>query len=110
MTELENASAVNSDVEYNESTLSKMITDIKKPVTVEEYLNLAKSRFLQGLPSTANLNRTEWDLRRAYGLSPRNEEVVGGLGEIYEMMKVYPLAEKYYREADKIKVAQNRFT
>ena len=102
LTELENASAVNSDVEYNESTLSKMITDIKKPVTVEEYLNLAKSRFLQGLPSTANLNRTEWDLRRAYGLSPRNEEVVGGLGEIYEMMKVYPLAEKYYREADKI--------
>lgn len=102
LTELENASAVNSGVEYNENTLSKMITDIKKPVTVEEYLNLAKSRFLQGLPNTANLNRTEWDLRRAYELSPQNEEVAGGLGEIYEMMKIYSLAEKYYREADKI--------
>lgn len=65
-----------------------------------DLVGLAKSRFAGGyLPSQMDFHRTIWDLQRAEQLEPESEEVLGGLGEVYEMMKLYDMAIEKYKKA-----------
>ncbi|KKQ47655.1 MAG: Transmembrane protein [Candidatus Woesebacteria bacterium GW2011_GWC1_38_13] len=98
-TELKNVSASLPGSKFNKDVLNSLDTQTSLPNSARGLLDLAKSRFsAQSTPTQNDFHRTAWDLQRAYAMSPRDKEIIGGLAEIYEMLGIYPLAIKYYKE------------
>ena len=91
----------------NRDKLTDDLSNIKKEVSENidsaSLLALAKSRFLYPEKLTeVDFHRTAWDLTRAEMTDPNNPEIEGGLGEIFEMLKVYDLSYKKYQNAARL--------
>jgi tetratricopeptide (TPR) repeat protein len=103
--ELENASKLLPSYTEDLNKLSENIKTLNfdNPKTALEMLQLAKKRFANSpAPTLMDMNRSLYDLKRAEVLDPDNEEVLGGLGELYEMIGLYDYAIEKYTKADRI--------
>lgn len=102
--ELKNFSNIMPELSYDNKYLENL-SAIEQPdqSTAEALLELSKERFITSyMPSMMDFHRTVWDLQRAEKIAPQNIEVIGGLGEVYEMLGLYDLAGEKYQKADQI--------
>lgn len=68
--------------------------------TAKEYLDSAYTFIhAEGFQQNLNLHRAIWDLVQAEKLDPKNEEVHGALGELYEFFGAYKDAIEQYEKA-----------
>ena len=106
-----NISAVRGATEYlpfYKEDINNLLKELKvlkydNPQSPEELLASAKKRFASTPnPSFADMNRSLYDFQRAEKLSPENEEILGGLGELYEMIGLYDYALDKYQKASMV--------
>ncbi len=100
---------INHASEYigNKEQLLKDLESVKKEdigddANAQSLLNLAKNRFASGNINVSDFHRIAWDLAKAEKLEPGNEQILGGLGEIYEMLGLYDYAQAMYQKAAQI--------
>ncbi|MBI2034558.1 MAG: DUF2723 domain-containing protein, partial [Candidatus Levybacteria bacterium] len=68
--------------------------------TAKEYLDSAYALIrAEGFQQNLNLHRAIWDLVQAEKLDPKNEEVHGALGELYEFFGAYKDSIEEYEKA-----------